>query len=499
MNNRRILGKAAFGATDCVVAGAVIVGATVAASPLLAVLKLSDADSIQYQCWMLTLVGVWALWSWRRLNRSLLHPYILLFGSAFAFHGAPAVLQLTGLGNYELLEQGFRSETIIDTLALVIMCMASLHLGALIGSQRNKRSLSSPTGQDYSVPTARRLAAGLLVIGGVAMVITLARNISLVYSQGYFALYQAEAASGLGGSGRVIGALFIPAALYVLALSRRKRAWAGMALGLIFAYCLVTLYLGGRSPSAMVLMSTAWLVDRCIRRVPRVALIAGLIGLLAIFSVVRAVRSLPGEQRTSLSRLAEEMKAIDQPVVRSVEEIGGTMRIVSYVLELVPVQRPFDWGRSYLRSFSAVIPNLFWDLHPAVSGGTPAQWLIQVVDPATARAGGGIGFSFIAEAYLNFGWLGAPAVMVGLGLLFGRLCAWGDASPDPLKLAMLAGLTAMSLTIVRNDSTAAFRILAWYSFAPYIILRYVARVKAPRRVAHSPFSFPAQRAAAVLE
>ncbi len=249
------------------------------------------------------------------------------------------------------------------------------------------------------------------------MAITLTRNVSLVYSQGYFAIYQAEAGIGWGGGVRVIGALMIPAALYVLALSRAKRTWVAITLGVILAYCAVTLYIGGRSPATLVLMSTAWLVDRCLWRVPRTALIVSVIGLLAIFAVVRSIRNLPGEQRMSLEVISQEMKSIDQPVVRSVEEIGGTAKVVSYVLELVPGVRPFDWGRSYLLAFSAAIPNLFWDLHPAVSSGTLAQWLIQVVDPSAASFGGTIGFSFVAEAYLNFGWFGAPFVMIGSGFL----------------------------------------------------------------------------------
>ncbi len=62
---------------------------------------------------------------------------------------------------------------------------------------------------------------------------------------------------------------------------------------------------------------------------------------------------------------------------------------------------------------------------------------------------------------------------------------------------MLAGLTTMFLTLIRNDSTAMFRALAWYSFAPYFILHYAARIK-PRR-GRTMLHLAAQPRGAVLE
>jgi hypothetical protein len=476
---RRKYGKAAVGATGYVLAGVVMVGVIAVARPLLAVLKLSGTDAVQCQCWILALVGVWCLCSWKHFNGSLLHPYILLFCSAFAFHGSLAVLQILRLERYGVLDGRFSVETVADTLALVSICIASLHLGALLGMRAGWISSRTRGQGDYSVGTARLLAMGMFLVAAVPTIITLTKNVSLVHSQGYFALYQVEPATGLGAVHRVVGGFFVPALLYIVALSQKQRTWVTLALGAIAGFSLVTLYIGGRSPAAVVLVSTAWLVERRIRRIPRSALIAGAIGVLAVFALVRTIRTVPGSERLSLTVLRREFAAVEHPVVGALAEIGGTMHIVSYVLELVPAIRPFEGGGTYLRALSALFPNIGWQLHPAVAGGTPSQWLIETVDPFTAAAGGGLGFSFIAEAYLNFGWFGSPIVMLTLGLFWGMLCRWGDQPGDPLRLAMLAGAMAMSLTLVRNDSTGAFRGLVWYCFAPYIILRYLARGKAP--------------------
>ena len=45
-------------------------------------------------------------------------------------------------------------------------------------------------------------------------------------------------------------------------------------------------------------------------------------------------------------------------------------------------------------------------MHPSVAHGQPSDWLIETVNPYLAERGLGLGFSFIAEAYMNFGKVG---------------------------------------------------------------------------------------------
>ena len=67
------------------------------------------------------------------------------------------------------------------------------------------------------------------------------------------------------------------------------------------------------------------------------------------------------------------------------------------------------------------MPNLFWDIHPTIARGLACDWITETVDPFADLVGGGLGYSFIAEAYLNFGWFGVPIVTGIIGFLFGNL------------------------------------------------------------------------------
>jgi len=110
-----------------------------------------------------------------------------------------------------------------------------------------------------------------------------------------------------------------------------------------------------------------------------------------------------------------------------------------------------------------------------------ADWLIKTVDPSMARAGGGLGYSFIAEAFANFGWYGTMPVLACLGYLLVLLFNWGTGTVDPAKLAFIATFLASFLYFARGESAAIIRGLAWYSLIPYLAVSMLAKNRSVRR------------------
>jgi len=90
------------------------------------------------------------------------------------------------------------------------------------------------------------------------------------------------------------------------------------------------------------------------------------------------------------------------------------------------------------------------------------------VDRVTALSGGGLGFSFIAEAYLNFGAFGGPVLLgfTGFALAWLFLKADGD---DPAKHAFAASFLAFLFVFARGESAIVVRGLVWYAVIPYLI------------------------------
>jgi oligosaccharide repeat unit polymerase len=177
--------------------------------------------------------------------------------------------------------------------------------------------------------------------------------------------------------------------------------------------------------------------------------------------------------------LIDSFFSIDNPAVRIISDMGTAMKTVAFTLELVPRIRPFDLGLGYGYAFLAVIPNLFWGIHPTAAHGLAADWLVWAVAPGYAALGGGFGFSFIAEAYLNFGWLGIAPVLGLVGFLFGKLVMWAQGTNEPVKLATAASFLAFFLLYARGEAGLVVRPLIWYALLPYILVHVLSRLKKP--------------------
>src|SRR5262249_25008661 len=158
-------------------------------------------------------------------------------------------------------------------------------------------------------------------------------------------------------------------------------------------------------------------------------------------------------------------------------------------IDLVPGSHGHEWGVGYGYALLTVFPNLFWDIHPTIARKLPCDWLIWQVDPYTAELGGTLGYSFIAEAYLNFGWLGAPFVMILGGYAGSRIMRWADRSRRADRAALTAAAACFLVFSVRGELAVVLRGLLWYACLPYcavLILNYTQHALGHRPIAWRP-------------
>jgi oligosaccharide repeat unit polymerase len=204
----------------------------------------------------------------------------------------------------------------------------------------------------------------------------------------------------------------------------------------------------------------------------------GLIGL--VFPFIKATRNLTAGAKLDPRVLVETFTSVENPLIAIVSEMGSTLRTVAHTIELVPAARSFDLGLSYVYAALTVFPNLFWDIHPTVARGLAAHWLVETVSPTLASVGGGYGFSFIAEAYLNFGWIGAAIILLLIGALLAAVILRAQRTTDPAALALVAAVGAFFLVFARGESGSIVRELVWYALGPYIAVRVLSRLMVRR-------------------
>jgi hypothetical protein len=437
--------------------------------------------SIQACCMLLLLHSVWALWSWRLASGALFDPYVLFLLSATLFNAGLALLEVFGLNSEPVLAE-FPPSVIVRSLLLVLAALAGLHCGALLAfsAGRGAEADEAPA----SGAALRITGVTLLAVSFVPLLLQLRHVVSVAAAGGYMALYQQDLGAAGTGSAQGIGAdVVMPGAYFLLAGSARRRGYRIAALTVLSVYCCTLLFVGYRGHSIMPLISVAWLWERSIRRIRRTHVVAAAVILLSVvFPLVRVTRELwPVSERTSVSAVKSYAEMEDHPAVSTVAEMGGSISTVAHTVELVPAYRPYDLGVGYAYALLTIVPSLFWHRHPSVVRGAPSAWLIETIDPYTATQGGSIGFSFIADAFLNFGAIGVPlfALLMGCGIV--RLCQWADGKMA--RLAVVATFVPHLLFSARSEIDVLPRPLIWYGLIPYALYLFVRRALEERSAA----------------
>jgi oligosaccharide repeat unit polymerase len=432
---------------------------------------------------IVVLQGAGSVASWWRITGRLFDPYVLFVLAATLFNGGQALLELLRLNELGILDNRFSVETTLGSLLFTAAGLGALHLGALLAlvpRARSEGEAEEPGGAGETVSgTDLRLAGILLIVTSfLPAFVELRRALSIVMAAGYFGLYQQDATTGIAASPRVFAAFLVPGALFLLAGSR---GWLPGILGaaaITGTYFLASVFLGTRAAGVMPLLAFAWLFHRSVRLVPRTVLaVGGAITLFVLLPLIGETRGWAGEERLAPSLMRDSLEQLGNPIVAVISEMGGTLKTSAYALELVPAVRGFDWGLGYVYAVSTVVPNVAWTVHPAVAHGLFSTWLVQTVDPVIAARGGGLGFSFIAEAYVNFGAFGGALALIVIGWLLGRLVEWSVARDDPSRLALMASFLAFFLIFARSESAVVFRPLVWYSLGPYLLVRALAAVR----------------------
>jgi oligosaccharide repeat unit polymerase len=431
----------------------------------------NERDAVYPCCVLILLHACWAIWSWRWLAGTLVDPYVFFFLSVFLFNGGQALLEVFGLNPAGLLDGEFDAALLERALLLVLCGLAAVHAGALIAmyQSRGKEEGQTSPPESPSQELALRVIGWLVLAVSVGPLMILFRDSLLtVLSGGYQALYQKDVGrAGVGSALEILSAFVVPGSFLLLAAGKGRKVEVVVAILVLSIHAAIVLFLGFRGGAIMPLVPAAWVWERRVARLPRtlLAVIAAVL-LIVVFPLVRETRMAPGKERTSTSYLVNAYSEVQNPLASMVSELGKSMITIAYTLELVPRERGYELGAGYAYGLLTVMPSLFWERHPVVVHGLAGAWLIQTIDPYVAEHGGGIGFSFIAEAFLNFGVLGVPFVALLTGYLVVQFFLWGERG-GAARLAIVAAFVPTLLFYARGEFADLPRALVWYSLAPY--------------------------------
>jgi oligosaccharide repeat unit polymerase len=441
---------------------------------------LTSEECFQITCKFFFVLVIWFFLSWYLLTDRLLDPYLIFLTSAILFNGGQVILEVFQLNKEGFLDNFFSSEQSLMGVYFVTLGLCAMHFGAILSVVFTKinypqNNFLNAKSSNIPIHIVFRVGQILLYISILPTLVTLIDTVRIVMTGGYSSLYQQEQVTGLGASASIVANFIFPGAFLVIAGGQGKSYSRQFAVFFILLYTCTKLVVGSRGAAVMPLLAMLWLWDSSVRPLSKALLLVISLLLSVIFPLVGSTRNAQAD--LSIEFLIKSMTDIDNPIIASISEMGGSMKTVVWTMQLVPIVRPFALGMSYLVGILVIIPNVFSQgRHPALtmSGYDISDyWLVREIDAGFADRGGSFGFSFIAEAYLNFGWAGI--VFLGLlGFLYGKFVDWGVRDRDPAKMAVIAIFVSFFLFYARGASEMIFRPFLWYSMLPYLWMKYLS-------------------------
>lgn len=420
---------------------------------------------------------LWILMSFFILTKELFHPYILFVISSFLFNTGQAILEVFHLNDKGILGGNYTDAIITKTIFLILVCLSFLHLGVLwFIDNKNMNNVKNRSSQEKK---AFRLTGTILIV--MAIIPAFLYYIE-IYNQvlvgGRISIFQNSPIIGFGKWKAIIGSFIIPGLIITISgIDKTKKHWKlilAICMFISAIYIIVNLLLGERSDAITFLLAILWIFHVSIKKLSwKLLLVLFLIILFVVIPSVRYARLIPGRERNVYETLFgfgkyESSKTI---IAEPISEMGSSMSTVADTIELVPSKRNYDYGASYFFGLLTIIPNIMWEIHPSAKHGFLSNWLVNVKYPRIAEAKGGYGFSFFAEAYLNFGWYGAPLFMLLFGILI-ILIINKQRHLKSLFLDCFVGIMMVQLLYLpRYESAGLFRWLAWYTLIPLMLCK----------------------------
>lgn len=448
---------------------------------MMALYEISDDQYIDGLSVFLGAFVAWVFVSWRITMGHWVDLYSVFFIALFLFSGGQAVLNLLGLMPQGILDgYALSSLQVKHALTLVVGCLLAFHTGALLRARQHAPSgLPAPAALD-TADVARQVGLLLILVSLGPGLYDLYQDASVIQNIGYGGqFFLATSATGMDAWTRNLTMFLLPGALLFLAGSKGRPVSIAVAWVVIAGPAIIYFLLGIRNVGIRGLVALLWLHSVTIRPIRKSILVGSTLIVLLLIPALAVVRGKALTLGDTISAIQQSYSAMENPLVLALAEMGGTLLTVIYTIDLVPTVKPYEWGMSYVMALTTVFPNLFWNVHPAIQAGIPSAWLMKEIDPIAANAGFSLGYSMIAEAYLNFSWIGAPIAMAGLGYLLAGFVCWVFERPDALRLAMQAILMSILLFVPRAESQLVVRELFFVGLMLYLFVLYLIHRRIP--------------------
>ncbi|HEV1993831.1 MAG TPA: O-antigen polysaccharide polymerase Wzy [Candidatus Acidoferrum sp.] len=361
------------------------------------------------------------------------------------------------LGIYDVVRiTWFMPHGLSRAIALIIYSIVAYQIGVIAALGRRGYQRDSPLVDGLSLENSEVFAAGCLLFLTGAIMFTV--GLIALDPLGYYRLtytetfrLRAEFDPRFFGSGMTIA--FIGLSLAVSGASKQRLRTIFLGGGV---WLLALFFWGFRGPALISgLLVCAVSLKKGVR-FPRWFAWVAVAFLLIALPAVRLARDEPADERF-FHMSSRDFNILDGPA-----EMGASIRPLVETADYIGPWN-YRYGRTYLMAIKGVVPNLAlrWEA-PATESTEdlpPGHWITLIADPWSYKNNGGIGFSAIAEPYMNFGTEGVVAYF----FLVAILLVWLEkvSLESSYALASWSLILGPLLWTTRNDFFNFFRPVVW--------------------------------------
>lgn len=434
---------------------------------------------------------LWLIISLKIYRKNFLCLYTLFLVLTYFFYYGQYLINFLGGDLYGLLTINYKysqyqyNKTAFFTLVAIFFLQVGYLSINLKTSNRRWFSLLPKS----NIKGARKAATIMLLIGYLPAIFLRIKAMMNVLRYGYSATLDGTLSSG-GLIERAMSLLanFGIAGLLMALIAFRKTKYEKIIWALNIFYIAIYFMSGSRYKGLLLIATLLLYYHQNVKYLKFkdfILLIAGGVGLSLLLIVISSIRNASINAGGLLDAISMSFAASskDNYIYNLISQIGSTAVTNTCVLENCPSPIPYNYGLSYLVNIIKIIPD-FLGLFRNVKD-------VDTIFHGFLTPNSGIGSSFIAEAYYNFGYF-SLVVFPFFGWFIKKIDNMNDKALDEWKknekkfivediktriisekYAMLY-LCSMILFYVRTDTTGFFRNIVLYILIPCFAMKWLS-------------------------
>lgn len=446
-----------------------ILGMTVLVAPF------SNNINAQYIAVIVTVAYICMFYSWKKISERI-ELYILFLICTYLFYYGRYFLLFLGYNKYISGLKDYVSVGFINYVAVfTLLCIEVMHIFYICFSCKKGKEKIIFQRWKSNESAVTIVAWGMFCISYFFSIKVLMMNITMTRTYGYAYALQAYYS---GYRVERFFSNFLPGAFILLVLKYKENK---MINKIIYAFLVIYLGLyflsGSRLQAVLLIFSLVLVYEYEFRHFDKIRLFKLGILLLALCFLLIMVSSVRNgiQNSSSVMEAIQSVKsgAEDNFITKLLSECGFQIYSIAVVVRKCPSTVSYNYGLTYLKGIGQLMPNLFWSQNPFM------QESIDTIFAYYLNGGTyGIGSSYIAEAYYNFGYF-SILMMPLVGYLFARYrnflnSCYSHAKRNIMSRYFLLSIPTYVLFYVRSDAVGFLKSIIYQSAMPCIAIIIVS-------------------------